>query len=267
MALEEGGGPMGGTGFDAQLVNIVYKDNLSKNMSKDEAMKRAIDTVLMNKETSYIEPETGLRMTKTKPGIFYPGEGKDPAPTSGGSTLAPEPTDLLTEPTPVDRQGELDALEAESPRMGIYEAVKKGVGAGASTAEAWAKTGGQLGLGVNEEVIQARAVIRNLERKITTALAISGRPPVFEQQLLQKLSPDAKFWDSVEAATVVAQELQRETLKQYLSDEAAVEDPAIHVKEKRKIRKRMRALSDILDGFNKGVSGGGGSKFSIKRIR
>ena len=65
-----------------------------------------------------------------------------------------------------------------------------GTGAGAAFINAWNNTLGQLPLmPVGETTSAAMQTLRNLERESVAALALSGRPPVFEQQKISELVP------------------------------------------------------------------------------
>lgn len=65
-----------------------------------------------------------------------------------------------------------------------------GTGAGAAFINAWNNTLGQLPIvPVGETTSAAMQTLRNLERESVAALALSSRPPVFEQQKISELVP------------------------------------------------------------------------------
>lgn len=244
-----GGSIFEGTGYDQQVTNLVYNDLLAQGVDPQTAAKRAVDKVMGSKTTSYADPVTGQRITESRRPIFGVGAAQPPA--------TPQPNARQPMTQPAAQSGMDSALGASDPyRMEVpsgpdlYQSAETGTGAIPAASDFVARTIGQFSPDVvDNDVIQARNAMKNLERRITTALAISGRPPVFEQTLLRNLSPDTGVLESPARAKAVLQNIHQELLRQYNSDVEAYDNISLPAKTRQALIQRAEQTRRILSDF------------------
>jgi hypothetical protein len=126
-----------------------------------------------------------------------------------------------------------------------------GVGTGALAASKglWNSTLGQVNfLPVFEGPETAAQMLTVIQRDAVRALAISGRPPVMEQERIVAMVPQPMDWlQNPKIAELQLAAFVDVMGLQYRSDLDAIDDPSVSASEKQFLRTRIRQVEHIVD--------------------
>lgn len=127
------------------------------------------------------------------------------------------------------------------------EDIAEATGARGVVPEIAARTVGQIFPEViSEDTTRARQTLRSLERRLVTALSLSGRPPIIEQERIRSLLPDAGFFEAPARARQVLSQLREELIGQRDADARAINAQAVGPQEERALRARILELDSII---------------------
>jgi len=96
------------------------------------------------------------------------------------------------------------------------------------------------------ETTEDRTQLRSARQQLISALSISGRPPVVEQERIERNLPSLGPLESPERARAQLEQLTGDLLRQRQADLEALDDPGINQTLKRDIQKRINGVDAML---------------------
>jgi len=96
------------------------------------------------------------------------------------------------------------------------------------------------------ETTEDRTQLRSARQQLISALSISGRPPVIEQERIERNLPSLGLLESPERARAQLEQLTSDLLRQRQADLEDLEDPGINQTLKRDIQKRINGVDAML---------------------
>lgn len=133
------------------------------------------------------------------------------------------------------------------PKETVFDMLGEAVGAGAVGREILSTTAGQLFESARfPETTTARTKLKALKNKLVVALAISGRPPGFEQKNILEMLPSTGIFEEETNAAAQLTELHGMLSRQVMDDMAFFNDPAEPKAARGKARERARAITAVI---------------------
>jgi hypothetical protein len=242
--------PFAGTGFDQQVANEVYKFNLQRGMTPDQATQNAIDTVMMSKQRMTADPVTGSPVLVPGAAVFNREQPQRREP------IQAPPAD------PLRAANEMFGLmSAEQP---LYGRLSEATGAVSGLQKGIGQVLGQAGIRYGADYTAASQALATEANSLVKALQQNPRYAEGERkQVREDVGILPSLLNSPEQARVKLEELDR-TLRRYLSDEIQISRNESMPKERR--QQAMMTSVDIARFLNAaGVPQRGGAS-NIEQI-
>lgn len=286
--------PFTGKGLEADMVRAAYQQNISNGMDPVKAEQAAYDQLLGTKVTTQMitDPDTGMRTFVDKPRkpMFGVGGVQDPM-AAHQEALNQRVGEIGANPfqntVNLDQQGIDDQLAGidvgqggvvpgapgvsmqpvanqESARTpSVYDAVQVGTGAVPVAKEAIGNVFGQFDQDlVDQNLVQSRNLMRDYERELSTIKTISNRPSVWEQKMVQKISPSVGVFENPASASSKLAQQHQQAIQDYNAFAAASKDFSKH----KDVRKEAAIKAQQVYGFINKFFGGDFEGASIPQI-
>jgi hypothetical protein len=153
-----------------------------------------------------------------------------------------------TPQTPQDQHAPQGA--ADTPESNMYRAVVGGSGIVPMGREMVGKIAGQFAPGmVDQELVGQRNLMRDYEREMARMKALSGRPSVWEQSRIAKLTPGLGATASPKESFAIVQQQHRQSVEDFNRHVRRSQDPRLPQKIRDDSLKSAIEIKDFIDRY------------------